>query len=335
MNKPWLQFLFFLLLLGLPGCNLPRRDEPALPVSATPLPITPAAVTPVPTLTPSATPLPPVPGRIVFTCQVFKVQAANQVCIMNADGSDFRRLTTDDGRQHFYPSLSPDGKSVLYAAFVDADIYDIFEYRLADGKVTPLTDNLGVLTSPEVSPDGQRIAFTRWTPNSAYAIWVMNRGGGEPHQVFGPPYGTGWDPTWSPDGQRILFSSDMGGAIQLYTIDLDGTNLQKITGMTGLRGRSDWSPDGSAIVTYAGEPWKREVYWMKADGSGLRQLSPAAGNSQGPSFSPDGQWVTFMSYFDHYGDDHGCEIYIMRLDGTDLRRLTDNDYCDYQPRWGP
>jgi len=50
--------------------------------------------------------------------------------------------------------------------------------------------------------------------------------------------------------------------------------------------------------------------------------------------SPDGKWVAFTAYFDKYGDDHGCEIYVIRTDGTDLRRLTNNDYCDYQPRWG-
>ena len=74
---------------------------------------------------------------------------------------------------------------------------------------------------------------------------------------------------------------------------------------------------------------------MNADGSNLHQLSPSGGNSQGPAFSPDGKWVVFTAYFDHYGDEHGCEIYIIRINGTDLRRLTNNDYCDYQPRWGP
>ena len=74
---------------------------------------------------------------------------------------------------------------------------------------------------------------------------------------------------------------------------------------------------------------------MNVDGLNAHVLSPAGGNAQGPSFSPDGQWVTFTAYYDHPGDENGCEIYIMRVDGTDLRRLTDNDYCDYQPRWGP
>ena len=41
-----------------------------------------------------------------------------------------------------------------------------------------------------------------------------------------------------------------------------------------------------------------------------------------------------MSYRDHFWEEFGCEIYIMRTDGTDVRRLTDNDTCDWQPRWG-
>jgi TolB protein len=41
------------------------------------------------------------------------------------------------------------------------------------------------------------------------------------------------------------------------------------------------------------------------------------------------------AYFDHLQDINACEIYILRVDGTDLRRITNNDYCDYQPRWGP
>ena len=58
-------------------------------------------------------------------------------------------------------------------------------------------------------------------------------------------------------------------------------------------------------------------------------------NNLAPSFSPDGNWITFMSYRDHPQQALGCEIYIMRVDGSDVRRLTDNDICDWQPRWGP
>ena len=278
-------------------------------------------------------------GQIAFTCQVFKVTAINQICIIQADGTGFRRLTTDNTRQHYYPSVAPDGKSVIYAAFREPNIYEIYEVELASGSVTQLTDRLGNVNAPEISPDGKSIVFKLSTANSNQ-IWLMDRDGSNPHRIQNA---SGWDPTWSPDGKTILFASDMEGGIQLFSIRMDGSELNKISSLPAMRGRSDWSPDGQFIVTYSGQSWNRDVYLMNADGSNVHMLSPTGGNSQGPSFSPDGQWVAFTSYFDHYGDDHGCEIYIMRVDGSDpstssgqaLRRLTDNDYCDYQPRWGP
>jgi len=257
----------------------------------------------------------------------------DQICIMNADGSGMRRLTTEDNLRHYYPSLAPDGQSVLYSAFREQNVYEIYNLDLGDGNVDRLTDRLGALTAPEVSPDGTLITFTRGSPEDAqFQIMVMDRSG---EAVRNIPQAFGWDPTWSPDGEQILFAAGPDGGVQLFIVNRNGRESRQVTNLPAIRGRSDWSPDGQSIVTYSGPAWNREVYIMSADGSNVRQLTPNGGNSQGPSFSSDGRWVAFTAYFDKYGDDHGCEIYIIRVDGTDLRRLTDNEYCDYQPRWGP
>jgi TolB protein len=271
-------------------------------------------------------------GQIVVTCQIYKYQSSEQICIMNADGSGYRRLTTDDGVRHWYASLAPDGRSVVYSQYRQDNVYEIYELTLADGVAKRLTDTLGTLTGPEISPDGNSIVFMRWTPASNQEqIWMMDRDGGNPRRVV---RGTGWDPTWAPDGARILFASNMDGSNELYVVNADGSGLHKITSLLALRGRSDWSPLDQ-IVTYSGDPWKRELFLMNADGSSLHRVSPAGGNSQGPTFSPDGRWIAFTAYFGRINEDNGCEIYAIRTDGSDLRRLTHNDYCDYQPRWGP
>lgn len=307
-------------LMPTPDFSFSTATAPAIPVSAQ---------TSIPSPSSSDQPA----GHIVFTCQIFKVQYANQVCIMNADGSGYRRLTTEDNIQHFYASLAPDGRHVLYAGFREQNVYEIYELSLADGGLSRLTNKLGNLSAPEYSPDGNSIIFTRGNPGSnQYQLLIMDRDGSNVGNI---PQINGWDPTWSPDGKQILFASDRDGLIQLFTVSLNGRNLHRVTNLPAMRGRSDWSPDGQFIVTYSGEAWNREIYIMNADGSNVRQLTPTGGNSQGPSFSPDGKWVAFTAYFDHFGDEQGCEIYIIRIDGTDLRRLTNNDYCDYQPRWGP
>jgi len=350
----------FILLSLMAGCNMPAAStstpdlfatlQASTPLTAsTPVsletPATPdfnfATLTPTPIVItptsdtvsiPSPSSADGLTGHIVFTCQIFKVQASDQVCIMNADGTSFKRLTTDDSRQHFYASLAPDGRSVVYSAFYEANNHEIYELNLNDDRVDRLTNSLGDETAPEISPDGSRITFARIPPNKdQYQIILMDRNGKSMGNIPGI---SGWDPTWSPDGNSILFASDRSNPVQLYTVKVESKKLQKISNLPAIRGRSDWSSDGSFIVTYSGEPWNREVYIMNADGSNTRQLTPTGGNSQGPSISPDGKWVTFTAYFDNYGDDNGCEIYIIRVDGTDLRRLTNNDYCDYQPRWG-
>ncbi len=270
-------------------------------------------------------------GHIVWTCQIYQDAGSEQICIMNSDGSGFRVLTSGYVR-HYYPSLSPDGKSVVYAQFREENVFEIYELNIATGQAKQLTDRLGVLNAPEISPDGKSIVFMRWTPDSNQnQVWLMDRNGGNVRRVF---KGDGWDPAWSPEGQQILFSSDRDGPIELYIGNVDGSHVHKITDLPNLRGRSDWSAQ-TLITTYVGEAWTREVYVLNADGSNAHRVTPPHGNSQGPSFSPDGQWIAFTGYYDHFNDINGCEIYIIRIDGSNLGRLTNNDYCDYQPRWGP
>jgi len=319
-------------LAGLGGLSLflgsPQMAQP------TPLPLvfptrdpSPGSRTPAPTAVsltqPSTSNL---PGKIVYVCQIFRLQAQDQICVINPDGTGQRRLTTEDKARHFYPSFAPDGQSVLFSANLDGN-FRIYEMTLS-GELKNIGDRVGI--APEVSPDNRSIAFVTGGGGKDH-LWVMDRDVGHPRVVRSDA----WDPTWSPDGSRLLFATTIQGKPQLASINLDGSDFRQITDLPYLRGRSDWSADGSQIVTYSGQTWQRELFIMNSDGSGLAQLTPPGGNSQGPSFSPDGQWVAFTAYFNSIGNHHGCEIYIMGIDGSRLTRLTNNNYCDWQPRWGP
>ena len=331
MNKRFLLFIG-LLILAL-ACNLPfNAPNPAYDLLATLQASTPLAVftaAPVQPVLPASTE--PI-GKIAMTCQIFKDVSKEQICIVNADGSGYRRLTTEDDIRHFYPSIAPDGQSMVYSAYSkQTKRYEIYEMNLDINVTSQLTFAFGDLNAPEISPDGKTIAFTRFYVDPLKpTTWLMNRDGMNLRQVADV---NAWDPTWSPNGSEILFASEIHDTSQLFIVNVNGTGLHQVGEFPYLRGRSDWSIQG-LIVTYSGRRWERELYMMNSDGSGQHQISPIGGNSQGPSFSPDGEWIAFTSYYDRY-EVHGCEIYIMRVDGTDLRRLTNNDYCDYQPRWGP
>jgi TolB protein len=327
-------FLGAAIMFGMAAaCSIP------LGISATPtfFPTSIGSVAPPPSPSPATVLLTATPsqgndgpaGKIAFACQIFGQSRRDQICLINADASNFNRLTVDDFSEHYYPSLAPDGNSIVFSSNQSGN-YEIYEMDL-QGNQHQLTNGIGILTAPEISPDGSLIAFANGDGVQNISLWMMNRDGSNPHRV----YYLGWDPTWSPDGKRILFASTINQSNQLFTINLDGTDLYQVTNIEKLRGRSDWSSDGSWIVTYAGKPWERELFMLAPDGSNLHQISASGGNSQGPSFSPDGKWVAFTAYFGNIGVDDGCEIYIMRVDGSQLTRLTNNAYCDWQPRWGP
>lgn len=316
-----------LVLLMLTACSADFRQPTASP--SPPARSTPTALpteTDSPTTAPAPTPLsPPTIGKIVYACQPSGDMRFDQICSIRPDGSDGKRLTTDDGHDHFYPSLSPDGESVVFSANLDGPD-EIYEMPL-HGSPHRLSHQ-GNAYAPAVSPDGNRIAYTQIS-DSVPSVWLMDRDGSSPGRLIEQA----WDPAWSPDGAWILHASDRGGTIQLWRVSAGGGQPEPLTSMAGLRGRNDWSPDGAWLATYAGEPWHREIYRIRLM-DGLVERLTDGGNNLAPSFSPDGQWITFTSYRDHYGDDDGCEIYVMHLESRTIFRLTDNDTCDWQPRWG-
>lgn len=295
----------------------------------------PASATPLATATQDLNA--PPRGKIVYVCQYSKVSRRNQICLMNADGSGQRVLTQGGSYDDFFPSITDDGNSVLFASDRTGR-YQIYEYDLLNDSLTQLTTftNLNAY-APTASPDGRFIVFYGISPGGSHPsnhnIWVMERDGDNPVQITNLP-GGGWDPVWSPDGTQILFASQIGGIPQLIVTNADGTGLRQVTDFTGIRGRNDWSSDGKTLSTYIGSAWEREIYVFDPNGENVVRLT-FGGNNLAPSFSPDGVWITFISYRDHPMQDLGCEIYIMRVDGSDATRLTDNDICDWQPRWGP
>jgi Tol biopolymer transport system component len=187
--------------------------------------------------------------------------------------------------------------------------------------------------SPEISPDNRFIVFHYRFGSDNLQLWIMNRDGSDPHEFYGESGRDIHDGTWSPDGTQILFALGRAESNKLYIIDFNGRDPQLLNNSVDTRGRSDWG-NGNLIVLDMGDPFMHEVYLMNEDGSNLLQVSPAGMNSQGASLSPDGKWIAFTAYTNVTGDLNSCEIFVMRINGTDVRQLTDNSYCDYQPRWG-
>ena len=266
-------------------------------------------------------------GKIVYTCQV----QGDEICVINADGSGWRRLTNMPSASS-YASLSPDGEAVIFVGR-QTEYTEVYELNLGTGAIQQLTQLKMEVGSPEISPDNKLIAFTYRPNNNIARLWIMNRDGSNPREFYRSRTQDSHDPTWSPEGTQILFAMGKGENNKLYIMGFDGHDPQVVNDTIDTRGRSDWSVL-NLISFDMGEPLQHDVYTMNVDGNNLKKFSDG-NNSQGAGFSPDGKWIVFTAYANPASRDlNSCEIYIMRVDGTDLRRLTENNYCDYQPRWG-
>ena len=126
-------------------------------------------------------------------------------------------------------------------------------------------------------------------------------------------------PRFSPDGEKIVFTAVGNKRCDIYRMNADGSDLKRLTTGEGRYGDPVFSPDGTQIAYVASHPVYeeiRDIHVMNADGTAPRALTTTHRESS-PVFSPDGQHIAYVS-----GRDRVLEIYRMRADGMDQRRLT-------------
>ena len=140
-----------------------------------------------------------------------------------------------------------------------------------------------------------------------------------------------------PTAGRIAFHSARSGELDIYTMNADGTDLQRLTDSPGRDFEPDWSPDGKTIVFSSDrdDPENAQLYVMNRDGSAPHALMPfIAADFIAPRWSPDGEWVLFHSNQAVDGEPR-FEIYKVRKDGTDLTNVSNTPGNNFRGDWSP
>lgn len=139
------------------------------------------------------------------------------------------------------------------------------------------------------------------------------------------------DPTWSSDGSKIAFASNLDeGIYQIYVMTAEGKNLRQLTDTQAGNYDPAWSPDGKKLAFWSDRDGNAEIYLMNADGSSPANLTQHEAWDWFPAWSPDGKQIIFTSE-----RDGNAEIYLMNVDGSSQMNLSQNPAKDEAPSWSP
>jgi tricorn protease len=263
------------------------------------------------------------------------LKSANNIWKIPAAGGKAVQVTHHASGRLFFPSISSDGKTIVY----EQD-FGIWKLDTQAGKSTPIKLNI---VSDDKENDVETITVRNETegydlsPSTKRAavsahgeIFSIATDRGDIQRVT-QSFSREGDPSWSPDGKWIAFVSDKSGTDQVWMAHEDGTGLKKLSEGDGEKQAIEWAPDSKALL-YAGSDHKLYRYDLEGGKSAVI-ASGEAGNIQGARFSPDGKWVAYSKL----GRDLRPHVYVAPSTGGTERHVGNDDllFSETHPVWTP
>jgi TolB protein len=183
--------------------------------------------------------------------------------------------------------------------------------------------------NPSWSPDARALAYTTYRPNPDVFVSLLYQG------VLQNPtkgVGTNYLPVFSPDGRQIAFMTGRDGNPEIYAMNVDGTNLRRLTNHPAGESSPTWSPSGSQIAFTSDRSGKAQIYVMNSsDGSGVRRLTVNESEADRPTWSPP----PFNELAFSASTGPGYDIKVLEVSTGQIRQLTFGEGSNEGPAWAP
>jgi TolB protein len=183
--------------------------------------------------------------------------------------------------------------------------------------------------NPSWSPDARALAYTTFRPNPDVFVSLIYQG------VLQNPtkgVGTNYLPVFSPDGKQIAFMSGRDGNPEIYAMNVDGSNLRRLTNHSAGDSSPTWSPSGAQIAFTSDRSGKAQIYVMNsADGSGVRRITVDESEADRPTWSPP----PFNEIAFAASTGPGYDIKVLNVSTGEVKRLTFGEGSNEGPAWAP
>ncbi|SRR5579871_1108117 len=248
-----------------------------------------------------------------------------QIYVMDADGSHPRNLTGDPKIHDDSPAWSPDGRKIAFQSD-RRSVSDIFTMDADGGHPTPIAPGARAAWSP----DGKMLACARSIDGHSEIFVVAADGSSPPRQVTFDHHFCA-DPTWSPDGTRLAFTSAGAQGLEIQSMRLDGTDRVVLAAGRGANRLPVWFRDGR-IAFNSARDGHDALFVMESDGTLPHRVTDASVDEDESAWWPDGRSLVFES--ERSGN---SDIYRMRLpDAPDgAIALTSGLANNVHPSWSP
>jgi Tol biopolymer transport system component/predicted Ser/Thr protein kinase len=179
-----------------------------------------------------------------------------------------------------------------------------------------------------VSPDGRQIAYFQPQRGLSGDFWIVPASGGQPRRLTSDVV-PGGSPVFSADGRFVIFSSSRGGSRTLWHVPVTGGDPEPLTTGAGEDDEPELSRDGRTLVyTNSRHSW---ALMLHDAGTGReRTVLERRGHVAAPVFSPDGGRLAFFAWTDERE-----QLFVVGVDGQDLRQVTRGPDPSIMPRWSP
>lgn len=190
-----------------------------------------------------------------------------------------------------------------------------------------------ITTTPAVSPDGLRLAFTTYAKGQPQImLWSTETNRMIP--FLNPRASLNATPNFSPDGTKVFFASTLNGDTQIYMADSSGANLKRISTSRAIEVEPKINPKtGNDIVFVSGRSGPQQIYRMNMDGAGVERLTTGEGEAANPAWHPDGQHIAFK--WTRGFAPGNWNIFVMDVASRETVQLTFGAGRNENPVWAP
>jgi tricorn protease len=260
------------------------------------------------------------------------MQSVGNLWRLPAKGGRMTRITQHTGGTVLFPSMSADGRTIVYE-----QNFGLWKLDVASGRSTEIRvhipsdakDNDVVLRTVQGEADAFHLSPS--TKRAAISvrgeIFTVATDRGEVQRVSETPWRE-QSPRWSPDGKFIAFISDRTGREEIWIADERGQNERQLSDLDADKSAPVWAPDSKSLLWAASDRTLRRTAIESGETTAV--ASSEHGPLESPQFSPDAKWISYTK------PDRTLrpQVYVRPAAGGEEKRIAGDDFITAsQARW--